>query len=136
MKHTEPTEISPVEIVRCIYDAYESGDTRPIAEHFDQDIESYVPDFLPAGGIRHGMQELRDGVAALRMYVTTAFAPDELIDAGKRVVAVGRTVGLVNATGKPYSVRTVHVWHFEGAKATRLEIYVDRAIAPLFQDAA
>jgi ketosteroid isomerase-like protein len=131
MSLTGPDRVSAVEIVRCIYDAYESGDARTPADHFDDDARGYTSDFVPWGGHRRGRQDLREGLATLRFYITNSFEPSEIIDSGNEVIAVGRTVGLINATGQTFSVPTVHVWHFEGGKIVAFENYLDKGIVKL-----
>src|SRR4051812_36242140 len=112
----EPAKYSPVEIVRCIYDAYDGGDVRTPAQYFHPNVEGYISDFVPWGGPRKGMKQVAEGLAALRQYVATTFEPSEIIDAGDHVIAVGDTVGFVHRTGKAFTIRTVHVWRFEAGK--------------------
>jgi ketosteroid isomerase-like protein len=126
-------QFSTVEIVRCIYDAYESGDLRAPAEHFSDDAEGYISENVPWGGFRRGRAEMREGLALLRTYIASAFEPSEFVDCGGNIVVVGNTTGFVHETGRGFSVRTVHVWHFRGGKIVRFENYVDNAMAEVMQ---
>lgn len=128
MRHS-PAGISAVEVVRCIYDAYDSGDSRTPAGYFHPDVEGYISEFLPWGGRRKGTDEMREGIRLLREYVMTAFEPSEIIDCGAHVIALGQTTGYVQETGVTFSVRTVHVWRFEGGQIVRFENYLDRELA-------
>src|SRR4051812_28287592 len=125
MRRPASSDISAVEAVRCIYDAYEGGDARTSAEYFSDDVEGYISEFLPWGGHRKGTDDIREGLRLLREYVVTAFEPSEILDCGRHVVAVGKTKGFVQNTGATFSVRTVHIWRFEDGKIVRFENYLD-----------
>ena len=129
MKDHARSNVSASEVVRCIYDAYEGGDTRTPLAYFSENVEGYISEFLPWGGRRHGRDDMREGIRLLREYVMTAFEPSEIIDCGEHVIAVGQTTGFVQETGATFSVRTVHVWHFEGGQIVRFENYLDRELA-------
>jgi ketosteroid isomerase-like protein len=122
----EPANYFPVEIVRCIYDAYDDGDHRTPVEYFHENVESYISDFVPWGGLRKGLKQITEALAALHQYVATTFEPFEIIEAGEHVIAVGDTVGFVHRTGRAFSIRTVHVWRFEAGKIVRFEDHLDR----------
>jgi len=124
---------SNLDIVRCIYDAYEEGDLRMPADYFSDEIEGYVSDFVPWGGKHFGRAGIRDGLRILRQYIETAFEPSEFIDCGDYIVTVGQTTGFVHKTGATFSVRTVHVWRFVGGKIVRFENYLDRAQSRVFE---
>ena len=126
-------DASNVDIVRCIYDAYEEGDVRMPADYFSDDIEGYVSDFVPWGGKHVGRAGIREGLQILRQYIETAFEPAEIIDCGEYIVAVGQTTGFLHKTGVTFSVRSVHVWRFEGGKIVRFENYLDRKQYEVFQ---
>src|SRR4051794_18027872 len=128
MRH-RAANISAVEIVRCIYDAYEGGDARTPGQYFHPDVEGYISEFLPWGGRRKGTDDMREGIRLLREYVMTAFEPSEIIDCGAHVIAIGQTKGFVQQTGATFSVRTVHVWRFESGQIVRFENYLDRELA-------
>ena len=138
MKQLEvkPVNFSPVEIVRCIYDAYDGGDVRTPVEYFHEDVECYISDFVPWGGPRRGFQQIVESLSALRQYVATTFEPSEIIDAGTHVIAIGDTVGFVHRTDRSFSIRTVHVWRFEGGKIVRFESYLDKESVSALRAAA
>ncbi len=48
-----------------------------------------------------------------------------LIDAGERVVAVGRMVGRARATGLEFDVPVVHVWTVKTGQIARLEAFTE-----------
>ena len=61
--------ISAVEVVRCIYDAYEGGDSRTPVEYFSDDVEGYI---VHVGGAAGPATQ----AMAREIYPATAF--DEL----------------------------------------------------------
>jgi len=128
--------VSPVEIIRCIYDAFESGEFRTPAHYFHQDVRAYVSDFVPWGGMRKGTDELKEGLRTMRAYATLSFEAAEIFDSGDCIVAVGQTSGVVHKTCQPFSVPAVHLWYFDGDKVIGFEYYLDESLAPLFTDAA
>jgi ketosteroid isomerase-like protein len=137
---TSPRQAQPptsaIEIVRCIYDAIEDGDTRTPRNYFREDVEAYVSEFVPWGGSFHGLDAFSEGFLTLTRHVRIAFEPSELIDAGEYVIALGRSVGIVHRTGRTFSVRTVHVWKLEDEKVTSVAYYHDHELATHLADAA
>jgi ketosteroid isomerase-like protein len=128
--------VSAIEIVRCIYDALEDGDTRVPASYFRDDVEAYVSDFLPWGGVMKGIDAFTEGFLTMIRYVRIAFEPTELLDCGDEVIAVGRSVGIVHKTGQAFSVRTVQVWKIEGSKVASVAYYHDRELETYVTPAA
>jgi len=128
--------VSSVEIIRCIYDAFESGEFRTPAHYFHQDIEAYVSDFVPWGGLRRGVDEVKEGLRTMRVYATLSFEASEILDTGDYIVALGQVSGVVHRTCEPFSVPAVHLWYLDGGKVIGFEYYLDESLAPLFSDAA
>jgi len=127
---------SAIEIVRCIYDAIEDGDTRTPRNYFREDVEAYVSEFVPWGGSFKGLDAFGEGFLTMTRYVRIAFEPSELIDAGDHVIALGRSVGIVHRTGQAFSVRTVHIWKIEDEQVTSVAYYHDLELARHLADAA
>jgi len=136
MERMQSGGVSPVEIIRCIYDAYESGEFRTPARYLHDDVRAYVSDFVPWGGLRKGVDELKEGLRTMRAYVTLSFEASEILDGGDFIVALGQTSGVVNKTCEPFSAPAVHLWYFDGGKVIGFEYYLDESLAPLFKDAA
>jgi ketosteroid isomerase-like protein len=51
--------------------------------------------------------------------------PEEFVEAGDRGAVIGRSRGLVRASGRTFDVRVVHVRTARGGKLARLDAYVD-----------
>jgi ketosteroid isomerase-like protein len=83
-----------VESLRRIYDAFSRWDVEELVGDLAHDIEWSLPDTLPWGGTRHG----HDGVLAFASvsqdHVDGRWAdPDDFLDAGDRMVVLGRLRG-------------------------------------------
>lgn len=52
-------------------------------------------------------------------------AVEEFIDAGDKVIVIGRTRGRVRATGVQFNIRAVHVWRVKDGRGIRFEANVD-----------
>jgi len=50
---------------------------------------------------------------------------DEFLDAGDKIVALGRYSGVFKETGKPITAQIVHVWTLAGGKVVAFQQYVD-----------
>lgn len=87
------------------------------AENFPYaDGNPYVgPDAILAGVFARIGAEW-EGFAAL---------PEEIIDGGDTVVALGRYRGTCKATGKALDAQLAHVWRVAGGRAVRFQQYTD-----------
>ena len=68
-------------------------------------------------------------------FVGFAAVPDEFIDGGDAVVALGKYSGTYKATGKSFQADFAHVWKLQDGKAIRFIQYIDtllvhRALQP------
>ena len=68
---------------------------------------------------------MRSFLEDLTSAIESQVEPEEFVEAGDRVVAVGRTRGRVRVTGEEFDVRAVHVWALRGGKVVRFEAYID-----------
>jgi ketosteroid isomerase-like protein len=53
--------------------------------------------------------------------------PDEYLDAGERVVVLGRMLGRARATGTEFEARFAHVWDFQDGVVATFDSIVDSA---------
>ncbi|MFN2511470.1 MAG: nuclear transport factor 2 family protein [Pyrinomonadaceae bacterium] len=51
--------------------------------------------------------------------------PDEFIDAGDTIVALGQYSGTYKSTGKSFNANFAHVWKIREGKAVRFVQYVE-----------
>jgi uncharacterized protein len=82
---------------------------------------------FPYGGTYVGPKAVLDGVFKRLGLEWDSFAvvPDELIDAGDTIVALGKYSGKYKATGKSFQANFAHVWRVSEGKAIKFQQYTD-----------
>jgi ketosteroid isomerase-like protein len=118
-----------VEIVRRSLDAFSRQGPEAVLPFLDPAIVVVDPD-LPGGGRFEG----HDGFLAFLGQVLDAFdeyrvEPEEIFDAGERVVVFLHHQGRGKESGAPIELRDAHVWTIAEDKATRIDLYLDRGDA-------
>ena len=117
-----------VERVRAVYAAMARHDPDQLAEALTHDVEWTMPAALPWGGTRHGADGIHAMVELFSEYVDGAWAdPDDYLDAGDRIVVLGRARGCVKATGAEYEVGFAHVWGLTDGVPSSFRAYLDTA---------
>ena len=113
------------EIVRGGYDAFKRGDVGAVFELFEPEVEIYQSELLPWGGNYRGHQGAHEFFTTLMANVETIVDPEEVIEAGDRVVEIGVSRGRVKVSDTEFAVREVHVWQLRHGKVVRFEAYLD-----------
>ena len=116
-----------VDVVRSIYDAFESGDVDEVLDSLSEDVVAFVADGLPWSGTFHGREGFRKLLDAVEGQVQLAFETDEFIDAGEDVAQIGHGVGEVHVSGKRFNVREIHIWGVHDGKVVSFREYSDTA---------
>src|SRR6266571_482996 len=118
------------EIVKSMYEAFGRGDIATILNVLDDQVEwtNPGPTTIPYAGEYHG----RDGVAGFfqKLAETTEldpFAPEQYVEQGGVVVALGSYSGRSKPLQKPFSGRWAMVFTLSGGKVTRFEEHTDTA---------
>jgi ketosteroid isomerase-like protein len=88
-------------------------------------IEVSQTTLLPWGGTYQGYQGMMSFAARLLEHVDSQVEPEEFVEAGDNVVALGYTKGRVKANGKEFNVRIAHVWTLKDGRAVKFEAYID-----------
>ena len=114
-----------VELVQRVYDAFARREIRTILSALHEDVEIRQSTELPWGGTYTGHAEAAAFFGRLVHHVTSAVTVERWIDAGDHVVAIGRTRGTANATGKAFDVPISHVWTIRDRLVTAVEYYID-----------
>lgn len=118
-----------VELVRGLYEAFGEGDVQAVLERMDEGIEwNEAENFLYADRSPYvGPQAVLEGVFVRLGEDWEVFEvePDELLDAGDRVVALGHYATKYRATGKEARAQFAHVWGVRGGKVTSFRQYTD-----------
>ncbi|WP_405140902.1 nuclear transport factor 2 family protein [Sphaerisporangium sp. NBC_01403] len=115
---------SNVDIIKRVYDAFQTRDFGVIGELFDPQVEIHQSELLPWGGHFKGHEGAVAFFTELLRNIDPQLTVERLIDAGDHVVEIGRTAGLT-AAAVPFDLPEIHVWEFSGGKIVRMEIYID-----------
>jgi ketosteroid isomerase-like protein len=117
-----------VDAVRRIYTALTRWDVDDMVADVSHDIEMTLPDPLPWGGTHHGHDGVRSFARIFRDHVDGPWAdPDDFLEAGDRIVVLGRLRGQGRTSGQGFEVGFVHVWTLTDGIASRAQIYYDSA---------
>ena len=118
-----------VKLVREMYEAFGKGNVPGVLGRLDPKIEWREADnFIYADKNPYvGPQAVLEGVF---MRIVTDFdnfsvTPDEILDAGDKVVALGTYSGTHKTTGKIVRAQMAHVWSIENGKAVKFQQYTD-----------
>jgi uncharacterized protein len=129
--------MSNLDFVRGVYDAFARGDIPAVLNSLSPDIEWTEAEGFPYGGTYVGPEAVLEGVFMRLGTEWEGFAavPDEFIDGGERVVALGKYSGKYKATGKSFRADFAHVWKIQEGKAVKFvqhadTLLVERAMRP------
>jgi ketosteroid isomerase-like protein len=119
--------LSNLDSVKQVYQAFAEGDVPTVLSFLNPEIAWTEAEGFPYGGTYHGHQAVLEGVFMRLGSEWNGFAaiPDEFIDAGDSVVALGKYSGTYKATGKSFQANFAHVWKMQDGKALRFVQYVD-----------
>ena len=119
--------MSNLNSVQGVYDAFAKGDIPAVLGFLSSDINWTEAEGFPYGGTYIGPDAVLEGVFMRLGTEWEGFAavPDELIDGGETVVALGQYSGKYKATGKSFRANFAHVWQLRDGKAVRFVQYVD-----------
>jgi ketosteroid isomerase-like protein len=120
-----------VELVRQGYEAFNRGDIEASLSMLDPEIEWHtyiVPG--PGGGVYHGHDGVRElWSEAQRIFGGFKNVPEQIFEAGDRVVAFVRVEGVGTKSGAPVAARIAHVQTIRDGKVIRIESFEDRDAA-------
>ena len=115
-----------IKAVQRIYAAFARWDVEDMLRDVTHDFELTLPDPVPFGGTRHGPGAVRSFARVFQDHVDGAFAdPDDYLDAGDRLIVLGRMSGRGRETGRPFEVEFAHVWTFSDGVPSRCHSYFD-----------
>jgi ketosteroid isomerase-like protein len=119
------TERPNVALVRSIYDAFARRDIPTVFALFDENVTIDQSTEVPWGGSFRGAEQAMQFFAGLIQHITSQVSLERFIDAGDRVVAIGRTKGTVNATGAAFDVPVAHTWHLRDGRVLSILFCID-----------
>lgn len=113
--------------VRGAYAAFANGDVPGVLGFLSADIEWTEAEGFPYGGTYTGPNAVLEGVFMRLGTEWEGFAavPEEFIDGGDSVVALGKYSGKYKATGKSFQANFAHVWKLQEGKAVKFVQYTD-----------
>ena len=118
------------EVLRRVYEAFDSGDIDAAAELMDPDIEVHEPPELPDADVWRGRPGFKEVIGKLSSsFHELRFQPDEFISAGDRTLVIVRWSGRGSLSGAETDTALFHVWSFRGDRPSRLDAYLDEGTA-------
>ncbi len=114
-----------LEVVQGIYAAYAKRDFAGFFARLDPQVEIRQTRQLPWGGEYRGHDEARALFKKVAELTQTTPEPEEYVESGETVVAIGRLKGRALQTGKPIDVRIVHAWTLRDGLVIRYDAYMD-----------
>lgn len=120
-----------VQNLKAGYEAFARGDLDAAMRDFDDDIRWENPNAqaLPNPGVFEGKDQVREVLAQTpQFWEDFSVSPDEFIDGGDTVVALGHLEGRGRESGREVKVPFVHVWRMSGGKARRVQLLFDTAL--------
>jgi ketosteroid isomerase-like protein len=127
---TRGKHLSNLNAVQKVYDAFAKGDIPTVLGSLSADIAWTEAEGFPYGGTYHGPKAILEGVFMRLGSEWEGFAavPDEFVDGGDTVVALGKYSGTYKRTGKSFQANFAHVWKMSDGKAIRFVQYVDTLV--------
>ena len=113
-----------VELVRAAYEAFGSGDMDTVTRML-ADTEWHEAEGMPYGGTFTGADAILSNVLGPITQDVEGFSaqPDEILDAGDKVVSLGRYGG--QGANGPVNVKYAHVWTVRDGAIVRFDQHVD-----------
>lgn len=129
--------MSNLNLVKNVYEAFAKGDVMSVLGFLTPTSEWTEAEGFPYAGTYVGPKAVLEGVFMRLGSEWNGFAavPDEFVDGGDTVVAIGKYSGTYKATGKSFQAKFAHVWKVQDGKATSFVQHVDtllvhRALQP------
>lgn len=116
-----------LEKIEELYRAQQKRDIRSILMLMSPDIEIIKSTELPWGGNYLGHDGVKKFLTTLSEHIDSQVHVDRLIDAGEKIVVVGRTIGKTRKTNLEFDIPVVHIWAFNEGQVVRFEPYIDNA---------
>jgi ketosteroid isomerase-like protein len=114
-----------LDVVRSVYDAFDSRDLPTVLKHLDDDVEVFATEGLPWSGTYYGKEGFQDFIMTVEQHVRLSIETDELIASGESVAQIGRTIAEVHATGQSFEARSIHIWELRDGRIVAFRNYPD-----------
>ena len=119
--------MSNLDSIKAVYEAFATGNIPTVLGTLSPDIAWTEAEGFPYGGTYHGPKAVLEGVF-MRLgseWVGFAAVPEEFIDGGDTIVALGKYSGKYKKTGNSFEANFAHVWKMQNGKAAQFIQYVD-----------
>lgn len=118
------------DLIRNLYEAFGRGDIPAVLGAMDENMRWEEAEGFPYGGTYQGPEAVLNGVFMKLGTEWEGFqaVPDELIDGGDTIVALGHYSGTYNETGKSMRAPFAHVWKMRNGKAYVFQQYTDTVL--------
>jgi ketosteroid isomerase-like protein len=114
--------------LRRVFDAFDRGDVEDLVGDLAHDVQFRQSEALPWGGARHGHDGMRSMLETLEEHVDGGWGdPDDILDAGDRLVVLGRLRGTARATGTDFETPFAQVWTLADGVPVACDVYLDTA---------
>ena len=115
------------EIIKGMYDAFAKGDVPAVLGAFDENIEWNEAEGFMYGGKYNGPGAVLENVFMKLGTEWEGFSavPDEILDAGDNIVALGNYSGKYKESSKSMKVPFAHVWTLRDGKIVKFVQYTD-----------
>lgn len=117
--------MNALEIVKQAYIYLNKKDIVNYFSLMSPNVEFYQTEELPWGGHYRGFDESKVFFSKFSPLIDSEVEISHYIQAGDRIVAIGKTSGVAKQTGKKFSSNLAHVWTVKEEKIVRLEVYID-----------
>lgn len=119
--------MSNKEKISDLYQSFGQGDIPAVLGAFADDIEWTEAEGFPYGGTYRGANSILENVFMKLGSEWEGFSavPDEFLDAGDNIVALGTYGGKYRQTGKSMQVPFAHVWTLRDGKIVKFVQYTD-----------
>jgi uncharacterized protein len=114
-----------------MYESFATGDIPGVLGAMDPNISWTEAEGFMYGGTYTGPNAILENVFMKLGTEWEGFAavPDQIVDGGDTVVALGNYSGKFLETGKSMSVPFAHAWTFRDGKAVKFVQYMDTLVA-------
>jgi ketosteroid isomerase-like protein len=117
-----------IDSLRRIYAAIQRRDSAGLQSNLAHDIEWILPESVPWGGAHHGHDGIEAMIQVFEDHVDGQWSdPDDFLDAGDRVIVLGRLSGRARASDRRFEVPFAHVWGLTDGVPSSCRGYFDTA---------
>lgn len=115
------------QVIENGYNCFKTGDIPGLLATFDENIEWTEAEGFPYGGTYTGADSILENVFMKlgTEWENFSAVPDQFLDAGDSIVALGHYSGKYNASGKSMKVPFAHVWTLRDGKIIKFVQYTD-----------